>query len=143
MKAEGEEGDATIGWHHQLNGRELGQIPGDGEGQGSLVCCSPWRCKELDLNWQLKKEIVFRSLGHRNKCIYVCTLFEQCLVRCEHSVSISSFNSGFPRFSENSGILFSQVRLCAFLCRLLTGVLPSTTPFSRLVVFQDMCIFLL
>ena len=31
-----------VGWHHQLNVHELGQTPGDGEGQGSLVCCSPW-----------------------------------------------------------------------------------------------------
>ena len=37
-----------IGWHHQLNGHEFEQTQGDGEGQGSLVCCSPWGCKELD-----------------------------------------------------------------------------------------------
>ena len=30
------------GWHHQLKGHESEQTPGDGEGQGSLVCCSPW-----------------------------------------------------------------------------------------------------
>ena len=35
-------------WHHWLNGHEFEQAPGDGEGQGSLVCCSPWDCKELD-----------------------------------------------------------------------------------------------
>ena len=27
-----------VGWHHQLNGHEFGQAPGDGEGQGSLTC---------------------------------------------------------------------------------------------------------
>ena len=37
-----------VGWHHSLNGREFEQEPGDGELQGSLVCCSPWGCKELD-----------------------------------------------------------------------------------------------
>ena len=31
-----------VGWHHQLNGHEFEQVPGDGEGQGSLVCCIPW-----------------------------------------------------------------------------------------------------
>ena len=36
------------GWHHRLNGHELGQTPGDSEGQGSLACCSPWGRKELD-----------------------------------------------------------------------------------------------
>ena len=32
----------TIGWHHRLNGHEFEQTLGDGEGQGSLACCSPW-----------------------------------------------------------------------------------------------------
>ena len=35
-----------VGWHHRLNGHELDQVPGDGEGQGSLACCSPWGHKE-------------------------------------------------------------------------------------------------
>ena len=34
-----------VGWHHQLNGHEFEQTPGDGEGQGSLACCSPWVAK--------------------------------------------------------------------------------------------------
>ena len=34
--------------HHRLNGHEFEQALGDGEGQGSLVCCSPWGCKESD-----------------------------------------------------------------------------------------------
>ena len=40
--------DEMVGWHHQLNGHEFEQIPGDGEGQGSLLCCSPWGRKESD-----------------------------------------------------------------------------------------------
>ena len=31
-----------VGCHHQLNGHESKKTPGDGEGQGSLACCSPW-----------------------------------------------------------------------------------------------------
>ena len=46
--------DEMVGWHHWLNGHELEQAPGDGDGQGSL-CCSPWGHKESDmtewLNW--------------------------------------------------------------------------------------------
>ena len=34
------------GWHHRLDGREFEQAPGDGEGQGGLVCCSPWGRRE-------------------------------------------------------------------------------------------------
>jgi len=37
-----------VGCHHRLNGREFEQTLGEGEGQGSLVCCSPWGHKELD-----------------------------------------------------------------------------------------------
>ena len=38
-----------IGWHHRLTGHEFEQIPGDGEGQRSLACCSPWSVKESDM----------------------------------------------------------------------------------------------
>ena len=31
--------DKMVGWHHQLNAFEFEQVPGDGDGQGSLVCC--------------------------------------------------------------------------------------------------------
>ena len=38
-----------VGWHHQLYGHEFEQTLGIGEGQGSLVCCSPWGHKELGM----------------------------------------------------------------------------------------------
>ena len=41
--------DEIVGWHHHLNGHEFKQMPGDGEGQGSLACCSPWGCKESEM----------------------------------------------------------------------------------------------
>ena len=34
--------DEMVGWHHQLNGHDFEQAPGDGEGRESLVRCSPW-----------------------------------------------------------------------------------------------------
>ena len=37
-----------VGWHHRLDGQEFAQAPGVGDEQGSLTCCSPWGCKELD-----------------------------------------------------------------------------------------------
>ena len=47
--------DEMVGCHHQLNGHESEQAPGVADGQGGLVCCSPWCCKESDtterLNW--------------------------------------------------------------------------------------------
>ena len=41
-------------WHHQLDGHEFEQAPGDGEGQESLACCRPWGCKESDMTEGLK-----------------------------------------------------------------------------------------
>ena len=38
--------DEMVGWHYRLDGHESQQDPGDGEEQGSLVCCTPWGCKE-------------------------------------------------------------------------------------------------
>ena len=37
-----------VGWHPRLNEHEFEQALGDGEGQGSLACCSPWSREELD-----------------------------------------------------------------------------------------------
>ena len=45
------------GQHHQRNEHELGQIPGDGEGQGGGVCCNPWGRKESDITGQLNNNI--------------------------------------------------------------------------------------
>ena len=52
----GREGDEMVGWHHHVNGREFEQTPGDGEGQGSLVCCSPWGQKESYMTQQLNND---------------------------------------------------------------------------------------
>ena len=45
--------DEMVGWHHRLNGHEFEQALGDGKGQGSLVCCSKWGHKQLDMTEQL------------------------------------------------------------------------------------------
>ena len=42
--------DEMFGWHHHLNGYEFEEALGVNGGQGSLVCCSPWSCKESDMN---------------------------------------------------------------------------------------------
>ena len=50
-----------VGWHHQLNEYEFEQTQGDGEGQRSLACCSPWGHKESDMT---------ELLNDNNKGIY-------------------------------------------------------------------------
>ena len=41
--------DEMVGWHHWLIGHEFEQTQGDGEGQGGMICCSPWGHKEVDM----------------------------------------------------------------------------------------------
>ena len=47
--------DEMVGWYHQLDGHAFEQVPGVGVRPGSLACCNPCGCKELDttelLNW--------------------------------------------------------------------------------------------
>ena len=42
-----------VGWHHRFDGHEFEQVLRVGDGQGSLACCSPWGCKELDTTERL------------------------------------------------------------------------------------------
>ena len=51
--------DEMVGWHHRFDGHRFEQALRDNEGQGSLVCCSPWGHKELDMTLQL---------NNNNKC---------------------------------------------------------------------------
>ena len=52
--------DEMVTWHHQFNGHAFEQAPGVGDRQGSLVCCSPWDCKESDMTEQLNRtELIF------------------------------------------------------------------------------------
>ena len=53
-----------VGWYHGLNGHEFEQTPGDSEGQGSLVCCSPWGRKESDTTQRLNNVIIITLSTH-------------------------------------------------------------------------------
>ena len=45
--------DEMVGQHHRLNEHKFEQALGVGDGQGSLACCGPWGCKELDITRRL------------------------------------------------------------------------------------------
>ena len=56
--------DEMVGWHHRLNGHELEQAPGVGEGQGSLAPCSPWDCREsYKTEWLNNNKRGWKGLG--------------------------------------------------------------------------------
>ena len=50
-----------VGWQHRLNGHAFEQALGDGEGQGSLACCSPWGPKESDTTERLNNNDLFKD----------------------------------------------------------------------------------
>ena len=50
-----------VGWHHQLKGHEFEQALGDGEGQGSLACCSPWGSQRVELELATKQQQQFTA----------------------------------------------------------------------------------
>ena len=60
------------GSHQRLNGHEFEQTPGDGEGQGSLACCSPWGHKELDMTKRLT--INSHNLSLKMVCLHALSL---------------------------------------------------------------------
>ena len=92
--------DEMVGWHHRLNGHEFEQALGDGEGHGSLGCCSPWCRKELDMTeWQVSnkcsivvtqncKDVLHMELGFSNSK-------SLCLLITQHLSSPSGFISFF------------------------------------------------
>ena len=49
-----------VGWYHRLNGHEFQQALGDGKGQGSLACCSPWGRNESDATERLNNNLFAR-----------------------------------------------------------------------------------
>ena len=65
-----------VGQHHRLNGHESEQTPGGCEGQGSLVCCSPWGRKESDMTQQLNNNnniphLVLLTIHGGSYCLHV------------------------------------------------------------------------
>ena len=74
QKEKGMTEDEIIGWHHQLDGHEFEQAPGVGDGQGNLVCCSPWGHKELDMTeWLNRIDVHFQSY-----CYYIQWITVYC-----------------------------------------------------------------
>ena len=52
-----------VGWYHWPSGHKFEQALGGGEGQGSLACCSPWGCKELDMTDQLNSNAIYSNMN--------------------------------------------------------------------------------
>ena len=95
--------DEMVGWHHLFNGHESEQTPGDSEGQGSLVCCSPWGCRvghDLATDQQQQSVIfliLFMYYFLNNVMLYFLD-FSRSLKSCV----VSTFEVAFISFSFTS-----------------------------------------
>ena len=112
-KTEGKEKKGTTehemaGWHHQINGHELEQTPGDSEGQGSLACHTPWGHKELDTTLRLKN----------NNPIFINLLL---IFTCFHFICIGQFRYPLVKNVFKSFAIFrlAWVSILTDLCECL------------------------
>ena len=87
--------DEIVGWHHRLNAHEFEQAPGDGEGQGSLACFSPWSCKESDKTateqqWENVKGLWWTLLLWSSTWYPMASTSLEAIVRKKKSKSMST-----------------------------------------------------
>ena len=136
--------DEMVGWHHRFNGHELGQTPGDGEGQRSLVCCSPWCQEELDMTQQLNSNknsyqlskwpcpfATLRTHGFLN--VYPFTGMKWWLILAPVCISltVNEVESLFVNVCSPS---------CVFLCKAPARALALLRRFLSLTVCRDVCV---
>ena len=123
--------DKMVGWHHWLNGHGFGWTPGVGDGQGGLMCCDSWGCKELDMNWATElnwTEDICRTGLRQN---YVTGKIQQ------HSVAFLCFKQSLHWMFLVSDFLYlhsdPQFFLILSLC---LKILVSTQPKDFLLVLM-------
>ena len=105
--------DEMVGWHHQLNGHEFEQTLGDSGGHRSLVCCSPWGRKELDMTqWLNWTELIWWY-----PCVEFPLVFLENGVCYEQVCSLDKTVS----FCCACFILYSKVKLACYSRYLLTS----------------------
>ena len=68
------------GWQHRLSGHEFEHAVGDGEGQGSLVCCSPRGCKEPVDSATEQQESTVHILGFEGHICLSSVFFISCIL---------------------------------------------------------------
>ena len=114
--------DEMAGQHHQCNGHELGQTLGDGDGQGGLVYCSPWVCKELNTSGQLNNNHnVFFGEISRSSVHFLVGLFAFLILSCISCLYILEINPlsvvSFALFSHILRVVFSSCLWFPLLCK--------------------------
>ena len=124
--------DEMVGWHYQLNGHEFEQSLGGGDEQGSLVCCSPWGCNELDTTEQLNwTEFQWSSLKYQTILFdyfyFVCTslflnkrgnvpLFSLYPMLFSTLQLMFKVTFNFSEETKQHSVIFNNSSILTFLC---------------------------
>ena len=95
--------EEMVGWHHRLNEHESEQAPGDGEGQGSLACCSPWGRKESDTTERLNNN------NNNNKCI-IDNVFFFSMLKFYFSTSVAYGGKNKTSLGRSTDELFTEMK---------------------------------
>ena len=95
--------DKMVGWHHWFNGHEFEQTLGDGEGQWSLACCSPWGHSQTLLS---NRTTTMSNSHSENKAVSSRLTLRACLQICTEPTfpGLSSCPS-WPRGTPLLGVL--------------------------------------
>ena len=134
--------DEMVGWHHWCNGHEFEQAPGDGEGQGSLLFCSPRGHKESDTTDWLNNKASYSGRRHshphdqekkclKQPCAVLCLVTQPCPTLCDPmdcSLPGSSIRILQARILEQVAMLSSRGSLQPRSPSLWADSLPAEPP---------------
>ena len=100
--------DEMVGWHHQLNGHEFEQTLGVGDGQGGLVCCSPWGHR-VGQTWATGQQYIYVC----HICSHITDLLDQphSVIWLICGVKWSSFKSNEKLSNSNKNYIFSRLNI--------------------------------
>ena len=119
-----------VGWYHQLNGHEFEQALGDGEGQGSQVCCSPCGHKVSYMTDQLNNNNIFISFQFSSVAQSCLTFATPRTAAHVASLSITNSQSLLKLMSIELVMPSNHLILCCPLL-LLPSMLPGIRVFSN------------
>ena len=103
--------DEMVGWHHRLNGHGFGWTPGVGDGQGGLVCCGSWGCKESDM---LRE---WTELNLCNPAIILHYLWDYLInlsLQLDHQKTLHTFIQNTSQSDKDTEWCYLQVHACMF-----------------------------
>ena len=118
--------DETVGWHHWLDGHEFEQSPGDGEGQGSLACCSPWGSQRVRQDIATQQQWMM-DIFHVSFLLWGCSHNELAMITSpwtwEEVWKVEKFATSLPAQCSLGCCLFpptkpDQFQNCLFLSSL-------------------------